>query len=160
MGRTELAGEILALVSIKVAQLRACLLLAYTFGGSSVQGQPLVPGPKPIGNSPPSVPKRSAAGRRREGLAPGQEILAFSSSWATVGSHNARFPHATAKPRHDSGAGRAGEPQGRGTEGECGMAIRKPAPLLVPAAGVNPERGRQQARCRPTRAMPVPAVPA
>lgn len=135
-------------------------VLAGTLGSSTAQGQLLAPGPKPIRNGPSSAPKRSAAGRRREGLAPGQEILAFSSSRAAVGSHNARFPRATAKPRRDPGAGWAGEPQGRGTEAECRRAIRKPAPLLVPAAGTSLGRGRQQARHRPTRVMLALAVPA
>lgn len=135
-------------------------VLAGTLGSSTAQGQLLAPGPKPIRNGPSSAPKRSAPGRRREGLAPGQEILAFSSSRAAVGSHNARFPRAAAKPRRDPGAGRAGEPQGRGTEAECRRAIRKPAPLLVPAAGTSLGRGRQQARHRPTHAMLALAVPA
>lgn len=123
----------------------SCLLLPRTFGSSSRQGQPLAPGPKPVGNSPPSAPKHSAAGRRREGLAPGQEILAFSSSRAAVGSHNARFPRAAAKPRRDPGAagpGAAGERDGGGLrEGD-----KETGSSLVPAArgeaGSGPGAGR------------------
>lgn len=65
-----------------------------------------------------SQPQHWTAGRRREGLAPGQEILAFSHSPATVGSHNASFPVLLPSPHVSWAASRRGDRQHMGAGGD------------------------------------------